>query len=193
MIGQASEGFRKELLSDKRSGERPQLVIVADEATQIDYVIERVLEHREAGIDLKHQAVLFRASHHSDQLEVEFARRDIPFVKYGGLKFLEAAHVKDVLCVLCWIENPRDAIAAFLVLQLLPGIGPATAREAGPPQRSRVGLCCARRLLDTGRHRAALAEAVQPAFRAAPGRDPLGRADDLGSPLVSAASGAPLR
>ncbi len=130
VIGQASEGFRKELFSDKPSGERPQLVVTTDEAAQVDYVVECVLEHREAGIDLKRQAVLFRASQHSDQLEVELARRGIPFVKYGGLKFLEAAHVKDVLCVLRWIENPRDAIAAFRVLQLLPGIGPATAREA---------------------------------------------------------------
>jgi DNA helicase-2/ATP-dependent DNA helicase PcrA len=65
--------------------------------------------------------VLFRTGHHSDQLEVELARRGIPFVKHGGLKFLEAAHVKDVLCVLRWIENPRDVIAAFRVLQLLPG------------------------------------------------------------------------
>jgi ATP-dependent DNA helicase UvrD/PcrA len=130
VIGQAGEGFRKELFSDKPSGERPQLVVASDELAQVDYVIERVLEHREAGLDLKRQAVLFRASHHSDQLEVELARRGIPFVKYGGLKFLEAAHVKDALCVLRWIENPRDAIAAFRVLQLLPGIGPATAREA---------------------------------------------------------------
>src|SRR5260221_6272986 len=129
VIGQASEGFRKELFSDKPSGERPQLVVTTDEAAQVDYVVECVLEHREAGIDLKRQAVLFRASQHSDQLEVELARRGIPFVKYGGLKFLEAAHVKDVLCVLRWIENPRDAIAAFRVLQLLPGIGPATAHE----------------------------------------------------------------
>jgi DNA helicase-2/ATP-dependent DNA helicase PcrA len=88
------------------------------------------LEHREAGIDLKRQAVLFRAGHHSDQLEVELARRGIPLVKYGGLKFLEAAHVKDMLSVLRWIENPRDAIAAFRVRQLLPGVGPATARDA---------------------------------------------------------------
>jgi superfamily I DNA/RNA helicase len=104
--------------------------VAADEAAQVEYVVERVLEHREAGIDLKRQAVLFRAGHHSDQLEVELARRGIPFVKYGGLKFLEAAHVKDVLCVLRWIENPRDAIAGFRVLQLLPGVGPATARDA---------------------------------------------------------------
>jgi DNA helicase II / ATP-dependent DNA helicase PcrA len=116
VFAQASEGFRKQLFSDKPSGELPQLVVAADEAAQVEYVVERILEHREAGIDLKRQAVLFRAGHHSDQLEVELARRGIPFVKYGGLKFLEAAHVKDMLCVLRWIENPRDAIAAFRVL-----------------------------------------------------------------------------
>jgi DNA helicase II / ATP-dependent DNA helicase PcrA len=130
VIGQAREGFRKDLFSDKPSDERPRLVVATDEQAHVDYLIERVLEYREAGIDLKQQAVLFRASHHSDQLEIELARRGIPFVKYGGLKFLEAAHVKDLLCVLRWIENPRDPIAAFRVLQLLPGIGPATAREA---------------------------------------------------------------
>src|SRR5215469_15890056 len=130
VIAQAAEGFHKQLFSDKPSEERPQLVVAVDESAQVEYVVERVLEYREAGIDLKRQAVLFRAGHHSDQLEVEIARRNIPFVKYGGLKFLEAAHVKDVICVLRWIENPRDAIAAFRVLQLLPGIGPAVARAA---------------------------------------------------------------
>jgi DNA helicase-2/ATP-dependent DNA helicase PcrA len=129
VIGHAGEGFRKELFSVKPSGERPHLVVATDEITQVEYIVERVLEHREAGIDLRRQAVLFRASYHSDQLEVELARRGIPFVKYGGLKFLEAAHVKDVLCVLRWIENPRDAIAAFRVVQLLPGVGLVTARE----------------------------------------------------------------
>jgi DNA helicase-2/ATP-dependent DNA helicase PcrA len=92
-------------------------------------VIERILEHREAGIPLRHQAVLMRTSHHSDTLEVELARRNIPFHKYGGLKFLEAAHVKDVLCVLRWVENPRDNVAGFRVLQLLPGVGPVSARK----------------------------------------------------------------
>jgi DNA helicase-2/ATP-dependent DNA helicase PcrA len=104
--------------------------VAADEAAQVAYVVGRILEHREAGIDLKRQAVLFRTGHHSDLLEVELARRNIPFVKFGGLKFLETAHVKDVLCVLRWIENPRDAVAAFRVLQLLPGVGPSTARAA---------------------------------------------------------------
>jgi DNA helicase-2/ATP-dependent DNA helicase PcrA len=130
VIAQAAEGFRKTLFSDKPSRERPQLVVASNEHAQVEYIIERVLEHREAGIELKRQAVLFRAAHHSDPLELELARRGIPFVKYGGLKFLEAAHVKDVVCVLRWVENPRDAVAAFRVVQLLPGIGPANAREA---------------------------------------------------------------
>jgi DNA helicase-2/ATP-dependent DNA helicase PcrA len=88
------------------------------------------LEHREAGIDLRHQAVLFRTSHHSGRLEIELASRNIPFIKYGGLKFIEAAHIKDALAILRWAENPRDALAGFRVLQLLPGIGPANAKKA---------------------------------------------------------------
>jgi len=88
-----------------------------------------VLERREMGIRLKSQAVLFRASHHSATLEIELVRRNIPFVKFGGLKFLESAHVKDVLSVLRWIENPRDRVAGFRVLQLIPGIGPKTSAQ----------------------------------------------------------------
>jgi DNA helicase-2/ATP-dependent DNA helicase PcrA len=103
---------------------------VADELDQAGYVVERILAAREAGTALKRQAVLFRASHHSAALEVELARRNIPYVKYGGLKFLEAAHVKDVLSVLRWCENPRDQVAGFRVLQLMPGVGPGTARKA---------------------------------------------------------------
>jgi DNA helicase II / ATP-dependent DNA helicase PcrA len=129
VIGLASEGYSKRLFSKKLSGEKPQFISAADEPAQVLYAVERILEHREAGIDLKHQAVLFRAAHHSAALEVELARRNIPFVKYGGLKFLEAAHVKDVLCMLRWAENPRDAVAGFRVLQLLPGIGPAAAQS----------------------------------------------------------------
>jgi DNA helicase-2/ATP-dependent DNA helicase PcrA len=70
-------------------------------------------ENREAGTLLKHQAVLFRTSHHSGALEVELTRRNIPFVKFGGLKFLEAAHIKDLLSMLRWAENPRDRAAGF--------------------------------------------------------------------------------
>ena len=78
---------------------------------------------------LKEQAVLFRGSHHSDRLELELVRRNIPYVKYGGLKFLEAAHVKDFLSVLKWAENPKNEVAAFRVLKLMPGMGPATAAK----------------------------------------------------------------
>ena len=130
VIGLSGERFSKQLCSSRPSQQRPVLITAQDETCQVEYVVERILEHREAGIDLKHQAVLFRAAHHSDPLEVELGRRKIPFVKYGGLKFLEAAHVKDLLCVLRWVENPRDSVAAFRVLQLLPGVGPGNARRA---------------------------------------------------------------
>jgi DNA helicase-2/ATP-dependent DNA helicase PcrA len=127
VIEQAEERFGKTLWSDRAAAERPQLVAVGDEAEQARFVAAKILEHRERGILLRSQAVLFRASHHSAPLEIELARRNIPFVKFGGLKFLEAAHVKDVLAFLRWAENPRDRVAGFRVVQLLPGAGPATA------------------------------------------------------------------
>ena len=86
-----------------------------------------MLAQRENGVGLKSQAVLFRTSSHSAQLELELTRRNIPFVKFGGLRFLDAAHVKDVLSVLRWLENPRGRVAGFRALRLLPGVGPATA------------------------------------------------------------------
>ncbi|MGA3141146.1 MAG: ATP-dependent helicase [Xanthobacteraceae bacterium] len=127
VIELAQERFTKNLWSERKSAEKPYLASVRDEADQARYIVEKVLEAREQGLTLKTQAVLFRASHHSGPLEVELTRRHIPFVKFGGLKFLEAAHVKDLLALLRWAENPRDRIAGFRVVQLLPGAGPATA------------------------------------------------------------------
>jgi DNA helicase-2/ATP-dependent DNA helicase PcrA len=127
VIGLAAERFTKNLWSERASSERPLLVSVRDEPDQANYVVERVLANRESGVALKDQAVLFRTSHHSGPLEIELTRRNIPFVKFGGLKFLEAAHVKDMLACLRFVENPRDRIAGFRVLLLLPGFGPATA------------------------------------------------------------------
>lgn len=127
IIGLAPEGFAKHLWTDKESVHLPVLVSVTDEIEQARYVASRILERRETGMTLKSQAVLFRASHHSAPLEIELTRRNIPFVKFGGLKFLDARHVKDLLAVLRWLENPRDRVAGFRVLQLLPGVGPATA------------------------------------------------------------------
>ncbi|MDH3772613.1 MAG: ATP-dependent helicase, partial [Nitrospirota bacterium] len=129
VIGLAAERFTKDLFSERQSRQKPYLAAVRDETAQVDYVVSHILETREAGIDLREQAVLFRTAHHSAALEVELSRRNIPFVKFGGLKFLETAHDKDVLAFLRWAENPRDEIAAFRVLKLLPGIGPGTARK----------------------------------------------------------------
>ncbi len=127
VINLSTERHKKDLRSERVSGRYPELVSVRDEAEQARYVAERILEHREAQIPLKHQAVLFRASHHSAQLEIELARRNIPFVKFGGLRFLEAAHIKDLLALLRWAENLRDRVSGFRVIQILPGAGPATA------------------------------------------------------------------
>jgi DNA helicase-2/ATP-dependent DNA helicase PcrA len=127
VIDLASERFTKNLWTDRQATAKPYLVTVRDEADQARYVVERVLEAREGGTVLKSQAVLFRTSSHSGPLEIELTRRNIPFVKFGGLKFLDAAHIKDLLAILRWAENPRDRVAGFRVLQLLPGIGPGTA------------------------------------------------------------------
>ena len=127
VIDIAVERHKKNLRSERPSTEMPELVSVRDEVDQARYVAERVLEHREAQTPLKQQAVLFRASHHSAPLEIELTRRNIPFVKFGGLKFLEAAHIKDVLAFLRWAENARDRVSGFRTIQILPGAGPATA------------------------------------------------------------------
>jgi DNA helicase-2/ATP-dependent DNA helicase PcrA len=127
VIGLAAERYTKNLWTDKASAQRPRIVSVADEADQARYIVEQVLEAREGGMTLKSQAVLFRAAHHSAALEIELTRRNIPFVKFGGLKFLDSVHVKDMLAVLRWGENPRDRVAGFRVLQLLPGVGPVIA------------------------------------------------------------------
>jgi DNA helicase-2/ATP-dependent DNA helicase PcrA len=129
VIALSGERFAKTLWSDAASSAKPKLVSVADEAAQAGWVADQVLLQREMGMTLKSQAVLFRTSHHSAALELELTRRNIPFVKFGGLKFLEAAHIKDVLAVLRWAQNPKSRMAGFRVAQLVPGIGPASARK----------------------------------------------------------------
>jgi DNA helicase-2/ATP-dependent DNA helicase PcrA len=129
LMAEGGRQYRKFLRGRRGAGARPRYVTVLDEQAQAAYVVERVLECRERGIDLRRQAVLFRNADHSDVLELELMRRNIPYVKYGGLKFLEAAHVKDLLAVLRWADNPRNRIAAFRVLQLLPGMGPVNSER----------------------------------------------------------------
>ena len=117
------------LWTDRPDAGAPALVACLDETAQSAVVCDQILAHREAGIPLREQAVLFRTSHHSDGLEVELARRDIPFVKHGGLKFLEAAHVKDLVALLRLLDNPHDELAWHRTLVAVEGVGPATARR----------------------------------------------------------------
>jgi DNA helicase-2/ATP-dependent DNA helicase PcrA len=175
VIGLASERFTKNLWTDRASAQRPRLVSVADDADQARYVVEQVLAAREDGLTLKTQAVLFRAAHHSAALEVELTRRNIPFVKFGGLKFLDSVHVKDVLAVLRWAENPRDRVAGFRVAQLLPGVGPATAARLLDMIAERAGASAsaaasasgaASASADTTLHAAAVLAAFAPPARA---------------------------
>ena len=125
LIAQASERFAKTLKPTRQGGQRPTLHVVADEAAEARGVADAVLLARESGIVLRRQAVLYRTGTHAQALELELARRGIPFVKYGGLRFLESAHLKDVLALLRWADNPHAALAATRAARLVPGIGAA--------------------------------------------------------------------
>jgi len=127
LMEEGGSRFRKELRATRPGGGKPAYVTVEDGDAEAEFIVESVLAAREEGTELRDQAVLFRAAHHSDRLELELVRRNIPYVKYGGLKFLEAAHVKDLLAVLKWADNPKNRVAAFRTVKLLPGVGPAVA------------------------------------------------------------------
>ncbi len=130
LISRAAERFTKNLWTERTGGETPWLVAARDEQQQTQFVVDRILELHEEGTPLSEIAVLFRAGYMSADLEIELTNRKIPFEKWGGLKFLEAAHVKDVLAFLRILENPRDEVSWYRLLLLLPGIGDATARAA---------------------------------------------------------------
>ncbi len=131
IIAEATERREKNLWTEREGGGRPTLATCRDEVEQTAWLCERILDHREQGTSLKQQCVLFRAQHHSMALEMELSRRNIPFRKYGGLRFVEMAHVKDLVSVLRLAENPRDAMACLRVLGLVPGVGPRTAASLG--------------------------------------------------------------
>ena len=130
LMSEGSRQHRKTLMGMRQSAQKPVYVTLDDAAGQAEYIVNKMLATREIGGSLRRHAVLFRSSHHSDVLEVELTKRNIPFVKYGGLKFLEAAHVKDMLSILRWADNPQNSMAAFRVLKLVPGIGPSHAKQA---------------------------------------------------------------
>jgi DNA helicase-2/ATP-dependent DNA helicase PcrA len=130
LMSEGSRQHRKTLMGLRQATQKPNYVTLEDAQAQAEYIVGKLLATREVGGSLKRHAILFRSSHHSDVLEVELAKRNIPFVKYGGLKFLEAAHVKDMLSILRWVDNPRNAVAGFRVMKLVPGFGPAHAKQA---------------------------------------------------------------
>ena len=127
IIESSEEGFQKKLYTNKSSLALPVYVELRDEHRQSEYIVEKILSLREEGVDLADIAVLFRSSWHSNDLEIELARCNIPFAKYGGQKFIEAAHIKDVLSYLRVIYNIADQVSWFRLLLLLPKIGPKTA------------------------------------------------------------------
>jgi ATP-dependent DNA helicase UvrD/PcrA len=129
MIGRAREGFGKELFTAKVGGDSPLLVLAESEQFQSRFVCQRVLELREEGVPLTEMAVLFRSSFHAFDLEIELTRANVPFVKRGGFKFIETAHIKDVLAHLRVVANPRDAVSWHRVLLLIEGVGPRTSEE----------------------------------------------------------------
>lgn len=130
LISRSTERYSKRLFTERTGGEAPWLVTVRDEAAQTAFVVDRLLELHEQGTPLREMAVLFRAGYLSADLEIELANRRIPYEKWGGLKFLEAAHIKDLLAFLRILENPRDEVSWYRLLRLLPGVGDATARAA---------------------------------------------------------------
>jgi DNA helicase II / ATP-dependent DNA helicase PcrA len=133
--------YTKELFTKKSGGSLPQLVSAQTENQQSRYVVQKILEYREMGIPLEEMAVLFRSSFHSFDLEIELAKANIPFLKFGGFKFIETAHVKDVVAYLRVLENPRDVVSWNRILLLIDGVGPRTAEKVVDDiLKRRVGL-----------------------------------------------------
>ncbi len=133
--------YTKELYTRKDGGQLPQLVSAENENMQSRYVVQKILEYREQGIPLEEMAVLFRSSFHSFDLEIELTRANLPFRKYGGYKFIETAHVKDVIAYLRVLENPRDVVSWNRILLLIDGVGPRTAEKVVDDiLKKRVGL-----------------------------------------------------
>ncbi len=127
LLSTARQKYSKDLFSEKLKGDRPAFVPAPDVRFESRFVSQMILQFREQGIPLSDMAVLFRNGHNSYDLEVELNRKNIPFVKHGGLRLSEAAHIKDVLAHLKVVENPRDTVAWNRILQLLEGVGPKTA------------------------------------------------------------------
>lgn len=129
IIEEAAEKYTKHLFTRKLDGPLPTLAEAAGENAQSRFVAQKILELREEGVPLGEIAVLFRSSFHSFDLEIELSRRGLPFVKRGGVKFIETAHVKDLLAHLRVVANPLDTVSWHRVLMLVEGVGPKKAKD----------------------------------------------------------------
>jgi ATP-dependent DNA helicase UvrD/PcrA len=144
IIQNAKEQYTKNLFTKREKGIKPTLVEAESERYQSRFVGQKILELREQGVPLEEIAVLFRSSFHSFDLELELARRNLPFIKRGGFKFIETTHIKDTLAHLRIIANPQDAVSWHRVILLLEGIGPKSAEKilaytlSGPDQAQRL-------------------------------------------------------
>jgi DNA helicase-2/ATP-dependent DNA helicase PcrA len=125
----ALEKFEKNLYTRRGSGPLPNIVAATTENLQSKFIVEKILDLREEGVPLRDIAVLFRSSFHSFDLELELSKANIPFQKFGGMKFVETAHIKDVMAFLRIVVNPRDVISWYRVLLLHEGVGPKTAQK----------------------------------------------------------------
>jgi DNA helicase-2/ATP-dependent DNA helicase PcrA len=176
VVRPSAPGLDLTLTGDRGRGDAPLLVRCHDEATQAREVCARVLDAHEDGTALRDQAVLVRAAHHSDILEIELTARKIPFVKFGGLRFIDTAHVKDFISAARILVNPADDLAWFRLLRLHEGIGPVHARqvlaaldpagdwtvaaEAAPPRSRRALAATLGLLAATAREASAQAEGI---------------------------------
>ena len=129
IIEAATERYSKHLFTRKLDGPLPVLVEAAGENAQSRFIAQKILELREEGVPLGEMAVLFRSSFHSFDLEIELSRHGLPFVKRGGVKFIETAHVKDLLAHMRVVANPLDAVSWHRVLMLVEGVGPKKAQD----------------------------------------------------------------
>jgi DNA helicase-2/ATP-dependent DNA helicase PcrA len=173
LLRQMSQSFRKRLFTERKGGERPFLVEAADEPEQARFVADEIDRLRKDGMALGEIAVLFRASHHAIPLELVLAQRKVRYVKYGGFRFLEAAHLKDVLAHLRVLANPRDDVSLARALALCHGIGPKGARviaRAAAGQKDLAGAL--RRAVPKGRKRASMEPLARllETLQASPGR-----------------------
>ncbi len=169
--------YPKMLYTKKPGGELPSIVVAANENLQSRFVVQKVLELREQGIPLTDIAVLFRSGYLSFDLEIELNKANIPFVKFGGFKFVETAHVKDLVAYLRVLENPRDAVAWNRILLLIDGVGPRTAEKV-------IGDILARRAAPGTRGAPGTLPALRAAFEAYPEK-----IRDLFEALAGASSG----